>query len=191
MLDDDEHAEYWSGKKAAFEGGTLKADASDEWKAGFEHGEDNLKEVSGWPTGPNVTYDVGDPELKVVQSHASDALYTFTTGRPPWDQDKTLMAALEAACWRYARLIGIVGAEDVEERAQLVADQAAYGGLVRTFKGLACWDNKEATTFVVERAGVSRQVAAAWLNLDWVGGGEMVDACCSAPVRDVSRETGQ
>lgn len=191
MLGDDEHTEYWRGVKAAHDGGALKAAASDEWKAGFEHGTGDLNEVAGWPTGPDITHDVGDPDLKVVQSHASDALYTFTMGRPPWDHDKTLMAALEAAGWRYARLIGIVGAEDDEERAQLVADQAAYGGFVRTFKGLACWDNKEATTFVVERAGVSRQVAAAWLNLDWAGGGEVVDACCSAPVRDVPREAGR
>jgi len=126
-----------------------------------------------WPSGPDVTYDVGDPDLKVVQSHTRDAIYTFTLGSPPWDRDEALRASLEAAGWRYAHLINLVGAENEDEERQLSADLVTHNALVRPHNGKPVWREKEATTFVAEQTGVSREVAAAWLNLDWNGGGEV------------------
>ena len=125
-------------------------------------------------TTNNAVYDVGDPNLSVVQSETPDATYTSCIGDPPWDHDPTLHTKLEAAGWRYAAIIGIVDPEETEQSGTIDADRQTYAHLVHTAAdGSPCWHCREATTFVCEQAGVSRQVAAAWLNLDWVGGGEV------------------
>ena len=103
------------------------------------------------------------------------ALREVVASKHAWNDDPELRDRLETAGWRYANLIGVTSPDEQSEPEMLQAlnaDQAAHGHLVRTHLGLPEWHSKEATGFVAEVAGTSRQIAAAWLDYDWSGGGE-------------------
>lgn len=91
----------------------------------------------------------------------------------PWGEDEDLRRRLEIAGWRYAYLIGIVTPEKPEDVAVLATDRVHFASLVRTKDGRPLWHCKEATTFVADQTGADRSIAAAWLNDDWNGGGEI------------------
>lgn len=111
----------------------------------------------------HTTYDVDGHEVSG----------TVCLGHAPWDDDAELKDKLESAGWRYAVLIGITDAEDAVSPEQAASDKVQYAHLIAPHEGNPNWYSKQATGFVCELTGVSREVAAAWLNLDWFGGGEV------------------
>ena len=93
-----------------------------------------------------------------------------------WDTDAALYDALELAGWRYAVLIGITNPDPDESFPQSMrdADAKKYAHFIRrTEDGGYLWVEKEATTFVCDVTSVSREIAAAWLDYEWQGGGEV------------------
>ena len=98
---------------------------------------------------------------------------TVCLGNAPWEDDDVLRDKLEEAGWRYAVLIGITDGEGSVSPEHEAADKSRYSHLIVEYDGAPCWDSSAATGFVCELTGVSREVAAAWLNLDWIGGGEV------------------
>ncbi len=96
-------------------------------------------------------------------------------GTYPWDKDEVLHTKLERAGWRYAILIGITDPdEETFPLALRAEDRQKYGYLIhKTKDGVPVWHNKQATTFVAELSGASREISASWLDLDWHDGGEV------------------
>lgn len=84
----------------------------------------------------------------------------------PWSDNPTMKAALEAAGWRYAILIGITGSPEEIERYK--ADQVTYSHLIRrSADGLPIWNDGEAANFVHDLTGCSLSVCDEWLSYDW------------------------
>lgn len=95
-------------------------------------------------------------------------------GPHPWVGDEPLRARLEDAGLRYAVLIGIIdSAENECSESTLAEDRKKYGHLIQKWKGWPLWDSTDASTFVAEVSGTSREVSAAWLNFDWNSGREV------------------
>jgi len=88
----------------------------------------------------------------------------------PWDGNETLRHALEYAGWRYAILIGITDPlpDDDLPLSMREEDARKYAHLIsKTPDGQAIWHCEEATAFVSELTGASREISARWLDYDW------------------------
>lgn len=86
----------------------------------------------------------------------------------PWTTDEIKRDNLAAAGWRYARLIGVVRPDTIDEIDLKELDSAKYPHFIKKdVSGQSLWGWSDSIDFVHALTGYEKSICEAWLDFDW------------------------